>query len=158
MLINKICDIYISISIIILCSVQTLILLLYIYVIQSTKCINSYISFYDDWKFVFFSVVSFISLWFFKIYFNIFVYLFSSNITFHSTLFSLYQNLSQSCFKVFIISSKFISYNNFKVWSIFKMQTIKCFLMTFKFDKKKFDWCRFCIIKYQLGMTYFKIN
>ena len=158
MLINKICDMYVSILTVILYSVQSLILLLYVYVIRSTKCSSSHTSFYDDWKFVFFSAVSFTSLWFFKIHFNIFVYFFSSNITFHFTSFFLYQNLSQSCFKIFIISSRFVSYDNFKVLSIFEMRAMKCLLMTLGFDKKEFDWCRFCIIKCQLRMTCFKIN
>ena len=149
---------YISISIVILHSVQFLILLLYVYVIRSMKCTSSHTFFYDDWKFVFFSVVNFISFWFFKIHFNIFVYFFSSNITLHFTSFFLYQNFLHFCFKIFIISSKFILYDSFKILSIFEMRTIKYFLIIFKFDKKEFNWCCFCVIKCQLRMTCFKIN
>ena len=158
MLINKTCDMYVSISIMIFYSIQSLILLLYVYVIRSTKCTSFHTSFYNDWKFVFFSVVNFILFWFFKIHFNIFVYSFSSNITLHFISLFLYQNLSQSCFKIFIISSRFVLYDNFKVLSIFKMRAMKCFLMIFKFNKRKFDWCRFCVIKCQFRMTCLKIN
>ena len=41
-LINKTCNIYILISIVIFYLIQSLILLLYVYIIQSTKCINSH--------------------------------------------------------------------------------------------------------------------
>ena len=158
MLINKTCNMYVLILIVILYSIQSLILLLYVYIIRSTKCTSSHTFSYNDWKFVFFFVVNFISFWFFEIHFNISVYSFSSNITLHFISFFLYQNLSQSCFKIFIISSRFVLYDSFKVLSIFKMRTMKCLLMTFKFDKKKFNWYRFCVIKCQLRMTCLKIN
>ena len=149
---------YVSISTEVLYSVQSLILLLYVYIIRSTKCITFHTFFYDNWTFVIFSAVNFTSLWLSKIHFNIFLYFFSSNITFHFISFFLYQNSSQFYFKIFIISSRFVLYNSFKVLSIFRMRAMKCLLMTFNFNKKKFDWCRFYIIKCQFRIIYFKIN